>query len=691
MTRSTSAHRCPDGASVSIVTADSDAGRHVLRHSTAHVLAQAVTQAVPGGQVHDRPGHRERLLLRLRRCPAARTFTDDDLEAHRGARCARSSPRTSRSCARSCPPRTLKASSPTSPTSARSSSGPPPPRPTPRQGRGRGGRRGQRLPQLARVRRPVPRPARAVHGAPRPLQAAEGRRRVLAGRREAPDAPAHLRHGVGERGRARRAPPPPGGGREARPPQAGRRARPAELPRGARRRPRRVASEGRHRAQADGGLQPRRATSAAATSSSTRRTSSKARLFETSGHLDWYADGMYPPMEMDNGVVLPEADELPDALPDLPVSRQRSYRELPLRLFELGTVYRYERAGTLHGLLRIRGFTQDDSHIFCTEEQADERDPQPARLRAVGAAGVRLRGLRGRAVHARPGQVVGDRGRLGAGHRRTCAPPSRRRACRTRCNEGEAAFYGPKIDIDVRDAIGRTLAAVDDPVRLQPARAVRPRVRRRRQRPPPAGHDPPGPVRHRRALLRRAARALRRRLPRVAGAGPGAGAAGQRRPRGLRPTRGRPAAGRGLPGRRGRAPTSRSASASARPSWRSCPTSSSSATTTCATAPSGVNARGGERRAGRAGRRLRRPAGGRGGHRRAPEPDDREPRAALGRLAHRVRRRGAAGRARRRRARSSRAHPRTRACPTRRPTSSGGASTASPSSTPSRTPPGTCW
>ncbi len=63
-----------------------------------------------------------------------------------------------------------------------------------------------------------------------------------------------------------------------------------------------------------------------------------------------------------------EADELPDPLPDLH-SRQRSYRELPLRLFELGTVYRYERAGTLHGLMRVRGFTQDDSHIFCTREQ----------------------------------------------------------------------------------------------------------------------------------------------------------------------------------------------------------------------------------------------------------------------------------------------------------------------------------
>ncbi|MFM7897640.1 MAG: aminoacyl--tRNA ligase-related protein, partial [Actinomycetota bacterium] len=97
-----------------------------------------------------------------------------------------------------------------------------------------------------------------------------------------------------------------------------------------------------------------------------------AHLFETSGHLQFYKDGMYPPMEMDNGVYYPKPMNCPMHCL-IYRDRQRSYRELPLRLFELGTVYRYERAGTLHGLLRIRGFTQDDSHIFCTEEQmADE-------------------------------------------------------------------------------------------------------------------------------------------------------------------------------------------------------------------------------------------------------------------------------------------------------------------------------
>ena len=158
-------------------------------------------------------------------------------------------------------------------------------------------------------------------------------------------------------------------GREARPPPPRHRPRPAQLPERARRRPRRVAPQGRHRPQADGGLQPRSATSTAATSSCSRRTSPRPQLFETSGHLDWYADGMYPPMEMDNGTYYMKPMNCPMHCLIFR-SRQRSYRELPLRLFELGTVYRYERAGTLHGLMRIRGFTQDDSHIYCTPEQA---------------------------------------------------------------------------------------------------------------------------------------------------------------------------------------------------------------------------------------------------------------------------------------------------------------------------------
>ena len=96
------------------------------------------------------------------------------------------------------------------------------------------------------------------------------------------------------------------------------------------------------------------------------------KLFQTSGHLDFYADGMYPPMEMDNGTYYPKPMNCP--MHCLIFGHgQRSYKELPLRLFELGIVYRYERSGTLHGLMRIRGFTQDDSHLFVAPEQlADE-------------------------------------------------------------------------------------------------------------------------------------------------------------------------------------------------------------------------------------------------------------------------------------------------------------------------------
>ncbi len=95
----------------------------------------------------------------------------------------------------------------------------------------------------------------------------------------------------------------------------------------------------------------------------------KAELFETSGHLDWFADGMFPPMELDGGQ---QYYLKPMNCPFhvlIYKSSQRSYRELPLRLFEFGTVYRYEKSGVVHGLTRVRGMTQDDAHIFCTRDQ----------------------------------------------------------------------------------------------------------------------------------------------------------------------------------------------------------------------------------------------------------------------------------------------------------------------------------
>ncbi len=179
----------------------------------------------------------------------------------------------------------------------------------------------------------------------------------------------------------------------------------------------------------------------------------RSTLFETSGHLGFYAESMYPPMEMDNGEYYPKPMNCPMHLL-VYRSRQRSYRELPLRLFELGTVYRYERAGTLHGLLRIRGFTQDDSHIFCAPEQAHDE--------VVSLLGFVLSVLRAfgfdefeAELSTRPtDKSVGDDQGWGD------AIAVLRNALESQgvpyqVDEGGGAFYGPKIDVKVRDAIGR--------------------------------------------------------------------------------------------------------------------------------------------------------------------------------------------------------------------------------------------
>ena len=178
------------------------------------------------------------------------------------------------------------------------------------------------------------------------------------------------------------------------------------------------------------------------------------KLFETSGHLQWYADGMYPPMEMDNGTYYMKPMNCPMHCLIFR-SRQRSYRELPLRLFELGNVYRYERAGTLHGLMRIRGFTQDDSHIYCTKEQmatevASLLDFVLSVLRAFGFEDFTFN-----LSTKDPDKYIGDDEIWDE------ATDALREALDSHgleyaVKEGDAAFYGPKIDIDVKDAIGRS-------------------------------------------------------------------------------------------------------------------------------------------------------------------------------------------------------------------------------------------
>jgi threonyl-tRNA synthetase len=181
---------------------------------------------------------------------------------------------------------------------------------------------------------------------------------------------------------------------------------------------------------------------------------SKAGLFETSGHLVWYADGMYPPMEMDNGTYYMKPMNCPMHCLVFR-ARQRSYRELPVRLFELGTVYRYERAGTLHGLMRIRGFTQDDSHIFCTKEQMPDEissllDFVISVLRAFGFDEFTFN-----LSTKDPQKYVGD-DHLWDEATEALRQALERHGLEYKVKHGDAAFYGPKIDIDVRDAIGRT-------------------------------------------------------------------------------------------------------------------------------------------------------------------------------------------------------------------------------------------
>jgi threonyl-tRNA synthetase len=178
----------------------------------------------------------------------------------------------------------------------------------------------------------------------------------------------------------------------------------------------------------------------------------KSTLFETSGHLDWYADGMYPPMEMEGAKYYPKPMNCPMHIL-IYASRGRSYRELPLRLFEFGTVYRYEKSGVVHGLTRARGFTQDDSHIFCRPDQlADELasllDFVIGLLRDYGLTEFEAE------LSTRPEKFVGEIAEW------EIAEAALKHALDQSglayvIAEGDGAFYAPKIDVHVKDAIGR--------------------------------------------------------------------------------------------------------------------------------------------------------------------------------------------------------------------------------------------
>jgi threonyl-tRNA synthetase len=184
----------------------------------------------------------------------------------------------------------------------------------------------------------------------------------------------------------------------------------------------------------------------------------KADLWETSGHVNFYREGMYPAMELDSSES--HAGQAYFVKPmNCPFhvliykTRSRSYREFPLRLFELGTVYRYERSGVIHGLLRARGFTQDDSHIFTTEaELAGELQ------RLLDFVLMVLRDFGFDEFEAdlstRPEKYVGDPDKWVAAENYLAAALGNAELS-YQLAPGEGAFYGPKIDIHVKDAIGR--------------------------------------------------------------------------------------------------------------------------------------------------------------------------------------------------------------------------------------------
>lgn len=181
----------------------------------------------------------------------------------------------------------------------------------------------------------------------------------------------------------------------------------------------------------------------------------KGKLFEKSGHLDWYAEGMYPPMQLDEGVdyyLKPMNCPMHNLIFD---ARGRSYRELPLRLFEFGTVYRYEKSGVVHGLTRARGFTQDDAHIYCTREQmAEELD----RTLTFVLDLLRDYGLTDFYLELSTKDETKFVGSDEAWEEATAVlqQVAEKQGLPLTPDPGGAAFYGPKISVQARDAIGRT-------------------------------------------------------------------------------------------------------------------------------------------------------------------------------------------------------------------------------------------
>ena len=361
-----------------------------------------------------------------------------------------------------------------------------------------------------RLHRPVPRPARAVHRQAQGVQADEGGRRLLARRLEERDAAAHLRHGLGEEGRAGRLPAHAGRGREARPPQARQAARP-------------VPSAGR--GAGHGVLAPARAGRSGSRSSSTcaasiattairkcaARRSSTAACGRSPGHWENYKDNMFT-TESEKRDYAIKPMNCPGHV-QIFNTGLRSYRDLPLRYGEFGSCHRNEPSGALHGLMRVRGFTQDDGHIFCTEDQIQSEVMAFNELLRKVYADFGFHDIVRQAGATRPEKRVGadevwDKAEEALREALQRLGPGMGRAA------GRGRLLRPEDRVPPQGCHRPLLAVRHDAGGLLHARAPRRRICRRGQQPPHAGHAAPRHPRLAGALHRHPDRESRRALSR---------------------------------------------------------------------------------------------------------------------------------------------------------------------------------
>lgn len=178
----------------------------------------------------------------------------------------------------------------------------------------------------------------------------------------------------------------------------------------------------------------------------------RANLWETSGHLGFYKESMYSPMQIDDIDYYAKPMNCPFHI-EVYKSRVRSYRELPCRWAELGTVYRYEKSGVLHGLMRVRGFTQDDAHIICTPEQVEFEIEEVLRFCLHIWKTFQFKEIKAY-LSTRPEKAVGDPARWEQAQK-SLVNAIEKSGLSYEVDEGGGAFYGPKIDLKIKDAIGR--------------------------------------------------------------------------------------------------------------------------------------------------------------------------------------------------------------------------------------------